>query len=27
VRVGARVGIKLDRRRLYLFDSAGAPLA
>ncbi len=27
VHVGARVGIKLDRRRLYLFDSAGAPLA
>ena len=27
VRVGARVGIKLDRRRLYLFDSSGAPLA
>src|SRR5881396_1062500 len=26
VRVGARVGIKLDRRRLYLFDSSGAPL-
>ena len=27
VRVGTRVGVKLDRRRLYLFDSAGAPLA
>jgi len=27
VRVGAQVGVKLDRRRLYLFDSAGAPLA
>ena len=26
VRVGTRVGVKLDRRRLYLFDSAGAPL-
>jgi multiple sugar transport system ATP-binding protein len=26
VRVGTRVGLKLDRRRLYLFDSAGAPL-
>jgi multiple sugar transport system ATP-binding protein len=27
VRVGAQVGVKIDRRRLYLFDSAGAPLA
>lgn len=27
VRVGTRVGVKLDRRRLYLFDAAGAPLA
>ena len=27
VRVGTQVGVKLDRRRLYLFDSAGAPLA
>ena len=27
VRVGTKVGVKLDRRRLYLFDSAGAPLA
>jgi multiple sugar transport system ATP-binding protein len=26
VRVGTRVGVKVDRRRLYLFDSAGAPL-
>jgi multiple sugar transport system ATP-binding protein len=26
VRVGTRVGVKLDRRRLYLFDAAGAPL-
>ncbi|HEV8381833.1 MAG TPA: ABC transporter ATP-binding protein [Gemmatimonadales bacterium] len=26
VRVGTRVGVKLDRRRLSLFDSAGAPL-
>lgn len=27
VRVGTQVGVKVDRRRLYLFDSAGAPLA
>ena len=27
VRVGTKVGVKIDRRRLYLFDSAGAPLA
>src|SRR6266496_851208 len=27
VRVGTRVGVKMDRRRLYLFDAAGAPLA
>ena len=27
VQVGTRVGVKLDRRRLYLFDAAGAPLA
>ena len=27
VRVGTRVGVKLDRRRLHLFDAAGAPLA
>jgi multiple sugar transport system ATP-binding protein len=27
VRVGTRVGVKLDRRRLYLFDAAGTPLA
>src|SRR5256714_9808868 len=27
VRVGTQVGVNLDRRRLYLFDSAGAPLA
>jgi len=27
VRVGTRVGMKVDRRRLYLFDAAGAPLA
>jgi multiple sugar transport system ATP-binding protein len=27
VRVGTKVGVKVDRRRLYLFDSAGAPLA
>lgn len=27
VRVGTRVGLKVDRRRLYLFDAAGAPLA
>jgi multiple sugar transport system ATP-binding protein len=27
VRVGTQVGVKIDRRRLYLFDSAGAPLA
>ena len=26
VRVGTRVGLKLDRRRLYLFDAAGTPL-
>src|SRR6267154_2061509 len=26
-RVGTRVGVKVDRRRLYLFDAAGAPLA
>src|SRR5258705_7328362 len=26
VRVGTRVGVKVDRRRLYLFDAAGAPL-
>src|SRR6266508_2702471 len=26
VRVGTRVGVKVDRRRLYLFDGAGAPL-
>src|SRR5881409_431133 len=27
VRVGTRVGVKVDRRHLYLFDAAGAPLA
>ncbi len=27
VRVGTRVGVKVDRRRLYLFDAAGVPLA
>ena len=27
VRVGERVGVKVDRRRLYLFDDAGVPLA
>jgi ABC-type sugar transport system ATPase subunit len=27
VRVGTRVGVKLDRRRLYLFDAAGALVA
>lgn len=27
VRIGTRVGVKVDRRRLYLFDAAGAPLA
>jgi multiple sugar transport system ATP-binding protein len=27
VRVGARVGVKVDRRRLYVFDAAGTPLA
>ena len=27
VRVGTRIGVKVDRRRLYLFDSGGAPLA
>ena len=27
VRVGTRVGVKVDRRRLRLFDAAGAPLA
>ena len=27
VRVGTRVGVKVDRRRLYLFDAAGAPVA
>ena len=27
VRVGTRVGVKVDRRRLYLFDDAGVPLA
>ena len=27
VRVGTRIGVKFDRRRLYLFDAAGAPLA
>jgi ABC-type sugar transport system ATPase subunit len=26
VRVGTRVGVKVDRRRLYLFDAAGVPL-
>ena len=26
-RVGSRVGVKIDRRKLYLFDAAGAPLA
>ena len=26
-RVGTRVGVKVDRRRLYLFDATGAPLA
>src|SRR5437667_8055006 len=26
-RVGMRVGVNVDRRRLYLFDEAGAPLA
>jgi multiple sugar transport system ATP-binding protein len=27
VRVGTRVGVKVERQRLYLFDAAGAPLA
>ena len=27
VRVGTRVGVRVDRRRLYLFDAAGAPFA
>src|SRR6266700_2752790 len=27
VRVGTRVGVRVDRRRLYLFDAVGAPLA
>ena len=27
VRIGTRVGVKVDRRRLYLFDAAGAPVA
>jgi multiple sugar transport system ATP-binding protein len=27
VRVGTRVGVKIDRRRLHLFDAAGTPLA
>src|SRR6266480_4289696 len=27
VRVGMRVGVNVDRRRMYLFDEAGAPLA
>src|SRR6267154_262935 len=27
VRVGTRVGVKVDRRKLYVFDAAGAPLA
>jgi ABC-type sugar transport system ATPase subunit len=27
VRVGTQVGVKLDKRRLHLFDAAGAPLA
>ena len=27
VRVGTKVGVKVDRRRLYLFDAAGAPFA
>jgi len=27
VHVGTRVGVKVDRRRLYLFDAAGVPLA
>ncbi|PYO86801.1 MAG: hypothetical protein DMD66_12555 [Gemmatimonadetes bacterium] len=27
VRVGTRVGVMVDRRRLYLFDAAGVPLA
>ena len=26
-RVGTRVGVRVDRRRLYLFDAAGAPFA
>jgi ABC-type sugar transport system ATPase subunit len=26
-RVGTQVGVKVDRRRVYLFDAAGAPLA
>jgi hypothetical protein len=26
VRVGTRVGVKVDRRRLHLFDAAGVPL-
>src|SRR5258708_6902550 len=26
VRVGTRAGVKVDRRRLYLFDAAGVPL-
>ena len=26
VRVGTRVGVKIDRRKLYLFDAAGAPV-
>jgi multiple sugar transport system ATP-binding protein len=27
VRVGTRVGVKVDRKKLYLFDAAGAPVA
>ena len=27
VQVGTRVGVKVDRRKLYLFDAAGTPLA
>ena len=27
MRVGTRVGVKVDRRRLYFFDAAGAPVA
>ncbi|HXE83136.1 MAG TPA: TOBE domain-containing protein, partial [Gemmatimonadales bacterium] len=26
VQVGTRVGVKVDRRKLYLFDAAGTPV-